>query len=149
MTTNPRNIDEWSPQGPVSELSDEQSWRLLGGVSLGRLGVSVDNLPEIFPVNYHSDGESILFRTADGTKLRDLVANGSVVFEVDSQLGDVAWSVTAKGTARVLESTDEIDTADRAPLPEWHPTAPFVYVRIVPTEVHGRQFRRHLTAERL
>jgi nitroimidazol reductase NimA-like FMN-containing flavoprotein (pyridoxamine 5'-phosphate oxidase superfamily) len=136
------SIDEWSPQGPVTELSDEQSWLLLDGSSFGRLGVSLDNQPEIFPVNYAADGASILFRTAEGTKLRDLIANQSVVFEADAQTGDSAWSVTVKGTARVLDTVEDIEVADQQILPDWHPTKPFVYVRIVPSQISGRQYKR-------
>jgi nitroimidazol reductase NimA-like FMN-containing flavoprotein (pyridoxamine 5'-phosphate oxidase superfamily) len=136
------SVDEWSPQGPVTELSDEESWLLLDGSSFGRLGVSLDDQPEIFPVNYVADGLSILFRTAEGTKLHDLLANASVVFEADEQTSDAAWSVTVKGRARVLETVSEIEDADQQTLPDWHPTQSFVYVRITPSGIRGRQYRR-------
>lgn len=135
------SVDEWSPQGPVTELSDEESWLLLDGTTFGRLGVALDNLPEIFPVDYVADGSSILFRTAEGTKLHDLVANASVVFEVDSRSDSGAWSVIAKGSARVLDSVADVEEADQQHLPEWHPTRPFVYVRIIPTTIRGRRYR--------
>ncbi|MES2170037.1 MAG: pyridoxamine 5'-phosphate oxidase family protein [Actinomycetota bacterium] len=141
------STDEWSPQGPVAELSDTECWALLDGTSLGRLGVSVDSQPEIFPVDYHADGSTVLFRTASGTKLHELLKNDSVVFEVDSRVGDAAWSVTVKGRAIVLTTPDDIDAADRRPLPEWHPTKPFVYVTIVPSTISGRRLNRHVTAE--
>jgi nitroimidazol reductase NimA-like FMN-containing flavoprotein (pyridoxamine 5'-phosphate oxidase superfamily) len=142
MSTQQNSVDEWSPQGPVTELSGEQCWLRLDGSSFGRLGVSLDNQPEIFPVDYAADGTSILFRTADGTKLRELVANSSVVFEADAQTADSAWSVTVKGRARVLDGIADIELADQQVLPDWHPTRPFVYVRIVPSEIRGRQFKR-------
>ncbi len=143
------NVDEWSPQGPVTELSDEESWLLLDGSSFGRLGVSLDDQPEIFPVDYAADGASILFRTAAGTKLHELIANGSVVFEVDSRTDGSAWSVTVKGRAHVLESPAEIEVADQESLPDWHPTKPFVYVRIMPSQIRGRRYQRRFTTERL
>ncbi|MDQ1527013.1 MAG: uncharacterized protein QOG18_1626 [Microbacteriaceae bacterium] len=142
MSTQQNSVDEWSPQGPVTELSGEQCWLRLDGSSFGRLGVSLDNQPEIFPVDYAADGTSILFRTADGTKLRELVANSSVVFEADAQTADSAWSVTVKGRARVLDGIADIELADQQELPDWHPTRPFLYVRIVPSEIRGRQFKR-------
>lgn len=135
------SVDEWSPQGPVTELSDDESWKLLNDSSFGRLGVTLDNHPEIFPVNYAADGTSILFRTAEGTKLHDLVANSAVVFEVDSRTDESAWSVTVKGRARVLRSDHDIEVADQQALPEWHPTIPFVYVRIEPSGIRGRRYR--------
>jgi nitroimidazol reductase NimA-like FMN-containing flavoprotein (pyridoxamine 5'-phosphate oxidase superfamily) len=148
MTTNDSSFDEWSPQGPVTELSDDRSWALLDGASFGHLGVSIADQPEIFPVNYHSDGSTVLFRTAEGTKLHELIANSSVVFEVDSQSSDGAWSVTVKGRARVIELLAEVAQADLAPFPDWVPTVPYVYVEIAPRDIHGRQFHRHLMTER-
>jgi nitroimidazol reductase NimA-like FMN-containing flavoprotein (pyridoxamine 5'-phosphate oxidase superfamily) len=149
MITHNRDLDEWSPQGPVTELSDPHSWGLLAQRSLGRLGLSVNNQPEIFPVNYYADGQRILFRTAEGTKLTDLVANGSVVFEVDAEGDDRSWSVIAKGRARILTEAAEISAADRSPLPEWIPTLACVYVEIRPTDVQGRSYRHRVAAERV
>ncbi|MCU1479412.1 MAG: pyridoxamine 5-phosphate oxidase family protein [Subtercola sp.] len=138
------DLDEWSPQGPVTELSVEHCWKLLDGSTFGHLGVSVDNQPEIFPVNYVADGRSIVFRTARGTKLRDLIANSSVVFEADAQLENGAWSVTVKGIAEVLGADAPVANEVDVMLPQWVPTAEFIYVRITPTDIRGRQFERQL-----
>ncbi len=140
--------DEWSPQGPVTEVTDAESWALLGTSSFGHLGLSVDDRPEIFPVNYAADGETILFRTADGTKLHSLVANRFVVFEVDSEGEAGTWSVVLKGSAAVLGDPDDIAAADLVAFPTWVPTVPYVYVRITPETLRGRQFQHHLRAER-
>jgi nitroimidazol reductase NimA-like FMN-containing flavoprotein (pyridoxamine 5'-phosphate oxidase superfamily) len=148
MPTNAYSFDEWSPQGPVTELSDAAAWDLLDSASFGRLGVSLDNLPEIFPVNYHADGASILFRTAKGTKLHELIENSHVVFEVDAQQPGDAWSVTAKGTAAVLDDPAAVEDADQRPLPDWIPTAAFVYVAITVNSIRGRRFSRTVTIER-
>jgi nitroimidazol reductase NimA-like FMN-containing flavoprotein (pyridoxamine 5'-phosphate oxidase superfamily) len=142
--TGDRDSDGWSPQGPVEELSDPTCWSLLAHESFGRLAVSVDNQPQIFPVDYHTDGHDILFRTAAGTKLRDLSLNSTVAFEVDSKTPTEAWSIVIDGTARELTDADEIAAADRAPLPSWIPTDPYVYVRIAPTSIRGRRFRHSL-----
>ena len=40
-----------------------------GHRSVGRLGLLVDGRPEVLPVNYALDGETVLFRTAEGTVL--------------------------------------------------------------------------------
>lgn len=140
MPTHLNSVDEWTPQGPVTELSDRESWVLLDGSTFGRLGVSLDNQPEIFPVDYVADGASVLFRTAEGTKLHDLLANASVVFEADFRGDSTAWSVVVKGTARVLETVPDIEEADQQQLPEWHPTRPFVYVRIAAASIRGRRY---------
>ena len=54
---------------PITILSAHESWNLLTGVALGRLVTSVDGQPEIFPVNYVVQHHTVLFRTAEGTKL--------------------------------------------------------------------------------
>jgi hypothetical protein len=148
MLDNDYDLDGWSPQGPVTELGQASSWELLAGSSFGRLGVSVDNYPKIFPVDYHCDGASIVFRTAAGTKLHDLLMNRFVAFEVDHRDTTQAWSVVIDGTARVIADEDEVDAAERLPLPPWVPVQTYVFVRIVPTRVHGRRFQRQLTVAR-
>ena len=53
-------------------------WSLLAGERIGRLGVLVDSAPEIYPVNFAVDDETIVFRTDPGSKLRGLVRSPSV-----------------------------------------------------------------------
>jgi nitroimidazol reductase NimA-like FMN-containing flavoprotein (pyridoxamine 5'-phosphate oxidase superfamily) len=142
------DVDGWSPQGPVTELASDNSWELLRSTSFGRLGVSVDDKPKIFPVDYAIDNETIVFRTAAGTKLHDLMLNRSVVFEVDDRHPTDAWSVVVTGEASVIAHPDEITRADRLPLPHWVPIQTFVYVRVTPTDIHGRRFLRHIQVGR-
>ncbi|HEY2642283.1 MAG TPA: pyridoxamine 5'-phosphate oxidase family protein [Galbitalea sp.] len=140
--------DEWSPQGPVTEIADAESWALLQTHSVGHLGLSVDDRPEIFPVNYAVDAATILFRTAAGTKFESLLANRFVAFEVDAEGDNGTWSVVIKGTARPLSEPEDIAAADLIAFPAWVPTAPYVYVRIAPETVRGRQFSHRLRVER-
>jgi hypothetical protein len=143
-----RNEDEWSPQGPVTELSDAESWLLLDSSAFGHLGLSVDDRPDIFPINYVCLDRRIVFRTAAGAKLSTLLHNRFAVFEADDRSDTGAWSVVVKGIAMVLDSPDEIRDADLAEWPTWVPTAPYVYVKIEPENVRGRRFLRHLRTER-
>lgn len=136
--------DGWSPQGPVTELSDAASWDLLNGRTFGHLGLSRDDRPEIYPVNFICDGESILFRTAEGSKLRELTHNRHVVFEADAETVGGVWSVVLKGQAEVL-TVDPVLTEDAlAAFPPWVPTQAFVYVRITADTLRGRLFEHHL-----
>jgi nitroimidazol reductase NimA-like FMN-containing flavoprotein (pyridoxamine 5'-phosphate oxidase superfamily) len=145
----PQHDEEgWSPQGPVTELSYEKNWALLEAAAFGRLGVSVDNKPHIYPVNYCALDRVILFRTAEGSKLHNLLANREVVFEVDGRTDHATWSVIVDGTAQVVDDVDEAAEADRLPMPHWIPTAPYVWVKITPTSVTGRRFLRHLEVSR-
>jgi nitroimidazol reductase NimA-like FMN-containing flavoprotein (pyridoxamine 5'-phosphate oxidase superfamily) len=54
---------------PITSLSESESWNLLAGVALGRLVTSVDDQPEVFPVNFVVQNRTVLFRTGEGTKL--------------------------------------------------------------------------------
>lgn len=138
--TESADFDEWSPQGPVEELTDDSCWELLRLESFGRLAVSSNNRPQIFPLDYFAGDGDILFRTSAGTKLRSLIDNEVVAFEIDRRSSAESWSVVLNGTARVLADEDEIAWADRAPLPNWIPVAPYVFVTIAATSVHGRRF---------
>ena len=50
---------------PVTVLEESRCWDLLASQEVGRLATAVQGFPEIFPVNFVVDGESIVFRTAE------------------------------------------------------------------------------------
>ena len=141
------DLPEWSAQGPVIELSEERCWSLIAGAGIGRLGVVIGEQPEIFPVNYFADGHRVVFRSAEGTKLRGIVADRLVVFEVDS-VGELHnWSVSLKGAAEVMGPAYANRAAEDA-LPPWHPVTEYSFVEIRPSSITGRQFEHHLNAVR-
>lgn len=125
----------------VSILPVHECWDLLAGVTLGRLVTSVSGQPEIFPVNYVVQRHTVLYRTAEGTKLVSTAMNNRVLFEVDDH--DVAggWSVIVKGTARACRSNEEIEEAERAQVLPWTASEKSHYVRIIPEVITGRRFR--------
>ena len=125
---------------PASILSESQCWELLSSVSLGRLVTSVDGNPAIFPVNFAVQNRSILFRTAEGTKLVSAAINSTVLFEADLHAVAEGWSVIVKGMAKSLRTDQEIAHADEANLLPWTATVKPHYVRIRPVSVTGRRF---------
>lgn len=125
----------------VTILSDHECWDLLAGVTLGRLVTSVDNQPEIFPVNYVAQRRSILLRTAEGTKLVSAAINKRVLFEVDDHNAAEGWSVIIKGTARSLRTREEIEEAERTHVLSWTAPEKTHYLRVTPETVTGRRFR--------
>ena len=125
---------------PVAILSASESWDLLSGVALGRLVTSVDGEPEIFPVNFVVQDRTVLFRTAEGTKLVSSAINDRVLFEADDHGIEEGWSVIVRGTARMVRTDEEIQRADRAQLLPWTATSKQHYVRVLPTSVTGRRF---------
>lgn len=126
----------------ITVLDDADSWELLGQHEVGRLVTHVGDVIDIFPVNYVVDAGTILFRTAEGSKLFELTVNEDVLFEVDSFTEGEAWSIIVRGHARRLDTTAEIEHADSLPLKPWIPTLKHNYVRIEPATLSGRAFRR-------
>lgn len=126
---------------PVTLLSDDESWKLLSGAALGRLVTSIAGEPEIFPVNYVVQDRTVLFRTAEGTKLFLAVTNSPVAFEADDHTTTEGWSVIVKGRAQVLKTDAEIQKAEQAKLSPWIATLKLHYVRVIPSEITGRHFK--------
>jgi len=126
----------------VTHLTDEQCWARLRERELGRLVTHAGNVLDIFPVNYVADDRTIVFRTAEGSKLTELTVNEEVLFEVDEYTDGDAWSVVVRGSARRLDTADEVRAADELPLKPWIPTIKYNYVRITPASMSGRHFER-------
>lgn len=127
---------------PAAKLSGSESWCLLREAVVGRLAVVVDGEPDIFPVNYLVDHGSIVFRTAEGTKLAASVG-APVAFEVDGydpSTGE-AWSVVVKGTAREVKKLYDVLDALELPLFPWHAAPKRRIVRVEPGVVSGRRFQ--------
>jgi uncharacterized protein len=125
----------------VTILPQHECWDLLAGVTLGRLVTSVDGRPQIFPVNYVVQRRTILFRTAEGTKLVSAAINNRVLFEADDHNVAEGWSVIVEGTARSLRTNEEIEDADHAQVLSWTTSAKSHYVRVIPEMVTGRRFQ--------
>lgn len=125
----------------VSSLSLSESWDLLARVALGRLVTAVGGEPEIFPVNFVVQDRTVLFRTAEGTKLASVAVNSRVLFEADDHNPAEGWSVIVTGRAHLLESDADIQQAQQAHLLPWTAWTKPHYVRILPSTVTGRRFR--------
>ncbi|MDT5211425.1 MAG: uncharacterized protein QOF67_3840 [Mycobacterium sp.] len=130
-----------SADDSVTVLSENESWSLLSSVSLGRLVTILGGQPEIFPVNFATQRRTVLFRTAQGTKLFSAVMGGGVAFEADGYTVSEGWSVIVKGRAQVLSATAEILGAEEAPLLPWTATLKPIYVRVTALEITGRRFK--------
>ncbi|MFB1294264.1 pyridoxamine 5'-phosphate oxidase family protein [Mycobacterium sp. pW049] len=125
---------------PVTELTEAESWNQLGAVALGRLVTTVNGWTEIFPVNFVVQNRTVLFRTAEGTKLLTAALNEYVVFEADDHDAVEGWSVIVRGKAKLLATANELADARRAGLYPWIATQKERFVRITPQSVTGRRF---------
>ncbi|WP_353815114.1 pyridoxamine 5'-phosphate oxidase family protein [Agromyces sp. SYSU T00266] len=132
---------------PTQHLSEEECWKRIEAAPFGRIAVFAAGEVDIFPVNHvvdrdGPDGPAIVFRTAAGTKLLELTIHSHVAFEVDGYTDEDAFSVVAKGEARQLERQSEIEHAETLGVHPWAPEPKDRWVRIQPTDVRGREFRR-------
>ena len=126
---------------PVTVLSEDECWSLLSSMSLGRIVTILGGKPEIFPVNFVTQRRTVLFRTAQGTKLFSAVMSGGVAFEADDYTVSEGWSVIVKGRAQVLSATAEILGAEEAPLLPLTATLKPLFVRVIALEITGRRFK--------
>jgi nitroimidazol reductase NimA-like FMN-containing flavoprotein (pyridoxamine 5'-phosphate oxidase superfamily) len=96
----------------IYELDERRCLALLATASVGRIGISSQALPAIFPVNFVLHDRNIVFRTVRGTKLQAAVAGAVVAFEVDSigSASTESWSILVRGVAQ--EVTDPVERSE-------------------------------------
>ncbi len=120
-------------------LDEAQSWQFLTEHRIGRLAIVIGGEPDIFPVNYVVDGRSIVFRTAEGSKMLAVALGGRMAFQVDEWDHTGAVSVLAHGTAREL-GPGQIQSVEQLGLTPWVATLKVHWVRLEVDEIAGRAF---------
>ena len=80
-------------------LSQEECLRRIRTARVGRVAFVENGEPVILPVNHGLDGDSVIFRTAPGSKLTAAEDEVPVAFEVDAFDADrrTGWSVVIRG----------------------------------------------------
>ena len=126
-------------QSLVTRLSEAEAWELLRSSSVGRLATVINRQPDIFPVNFVVEDSSVIFRTAEGSKLLQVTVNERVAFQADGWVTDTGWSVVAKGTAAEVEDPAERDRIEQL-LHPWVASVKTHVVRIDVDEIDGRRF---------
>ncbi|HTP18602.1 MAG TPA: pyridoxamine 5'-phosphate oxidase family protein [Solirubrobacteraceae bacterium] len=133
------------PDEPTSELlvlTREECLALLASHNFGRLAVAMDS-PVIRPVNYVFDdrSQSVVFRTADGSKFHAMLVNGNAAFEIDGIDSDsrTGWSVVIVGMTEEVTSPSEVRRLDRLQLETWTPGPKAHWMRIRAWTVSGRR----------
>lgn len=120
----------------IEVIAGDECLRLLRGRRVGRIGIVVGGEPVILPVNYAVTGETIVFRSAPGSKL-DMGPRAPACFEVDDfdESMRAGWSVLVAGR---LEEIDAGEVGD-APVTPWAPGERDHWMRLVPRRVTGRR----------
>lgn len=128
---------------------------MLHAQEFGRLAFHLADEVHITPVNYAVDGERLIFRTAEGSKLLGVTMNHDVAFEIDEYNDEHARSVIVRGRAHELRG-HEAEATDQLPLRPWVGTTKVNIIAIDVDEISGRAFHlqkpwatiiRHATPE--
>jgi uncharacterized protein len=142
----------------IHDLSRQDCARLLDAGIAGRVALTTPTGPHIVPVNYTTDGESVLVRTTAYSLLGTYGRDALVCFEVDqfdyeAQRG---WSVAVRGRATFVDDAEELAEIARHLTPRpWAEGQRTLVVRIPWTEMTGRQLGggwdpwQHLPVRRL
>jgi uncharacterized protein len=130
--------------GELLELTRSECLRLLGSCHFGRLGLTTDqSTPIIRPLNYVFDdpSQSVVFRTAPGTKLSGLLRSTQAAFEIDGidPTDHTGWSVIIIGATEEITGASEIRRLENAGLDVWAPGDRTRWVRIRVRTVSGRR----------
>ena len=123
----------------IKILTHDQCWEILRAEEFGRLAFRLVDEVHITPINYAVDRDTLLFRTAEGSKLLGMAMGSPVAFEVDQYDDEWARSVVVRGRPRLLDDHEE-HRAENVPLRPWVPTLKYNVVEIIPEVVSGREF---------
>src|ERR1700730_764201 len=140
------------PASEMLELDRSECLRLLAATGVGRIVVSVTEWdhPVIRPVNYVFDepSQSVLIRTARGSKLHALLRSAKAAFEIDGidPAGRVGWSVIIVGVCEEITNTAELRRIEALGLEPWAPGHKGHWIRVRANTVSGR--RLALTARK-
>lgn len=140
-------------QGPITELSTEEALEFLAGRTFGRLAVSLQGDPDIFPVNFaiHANGPDDVvayIRTSPGNKLWATASGSPLALEADSirdsESSDApdttATSAIVYGTGRLVQHPKEFDLVDTLGLQAWIAARKPDVVAIDVERISGRKF---------
>ncbi|GAA5042853.1 nitroimidazol reductase NimA-like FMN-containing flavoprotein (pyridoxamine 5'-phosphate oxidase superfamily) [Thermocatellispora tengchongensis] len=125
-------------------LSRTECMALLGSATIGRIVFTERALPAVQPVNFVLDGEDVVIRTGEGSKLSAAARDAVVAFEADEvdPVRHTGWSVTAVGNARIAREPAEIARLSALPLTTWAPGVRDHFIVMRTEQVTGRRIRR-------
>ena len=129
----------------IEEIPLQECLDLLKRTFVGRIGGLAQGKPFVFPVNYVLDDQTVVFRTAPGTKLEGS-GFGRVAFEIDGvdETVKTGWSVIVQGVG--TEITEMLDAYSEKlrelEVVPWVPGDKAHWVAIQPESISGRRLTR-------
>jgi nitroimidazol reductase NimA-like FMN-containing flavoprotein (pyridoxamine 5'-phosphate oxidase superfamily) len=126
------------------DLDRGECLRLLAESRFGRIAVATsEGTPVIRPVNYAFDAnsQSVVFRTALGSKFHALLVAEKAAFEIDGidAASRTGWSVIASGVTEEIVDSAEIERLQSIGVDPWAPDFKHHWVRIRAFTVSGRR----------
>jgi nitroimidazol reductase NimA-like FMN-containing flavoprotein (pyridoxamine 5'-phosphate oxidase superfamily) len=141
-----RSDAESQAAGRLAELERDECVQLLALTRFGRLAVSPADWrtpPVIRPVTYVFDrsSQSIVFRSARGSKFTALLLSGQAAFEIDGiePAAETGWSVIVQGPIEEIKNAAEIRRLEQLDLHPWAPGEKPHWIRIRADVVSGRR----------
>ena len=124
----------------MQPLSAGESVALLASTPVGRVVFTERALPAVLPVAFVVDGDTVVLRTARGSRLARAAVGGVLAFEADElqPATRTGWSVVVTGQAWVEEDDEEVARLS-ALLEPWVPGIKDVFIRSPLTVVSGRR----------
>jgi uncharacterized protein len=142
---HPASRQPTRPAIEMIELPRPECLRRLAATAIGRIVVSVIGWDHamIRPVNYVFDesSQSLLVRSARGSKLHALLRSARAAFEIDGTdaAGRVGWSVIILGVCEEITDTAELRRIEALGLEPWAPGDKGHWIRIRANSVSGRE----------
>ena len=124
----------------LESLDRVQCLLRLGSQGVGRVGVTINGRPRIYPVNYTLANEMIVIRTRQGGDVAVGTKDVVVAFEIDGAdaIYHEGWSVLVVGRASHIADADTLKRLTRLPLTPWAGDDRWCVVTVELNEVSGR-----------
>lgn len=131
---------------PVTQLSTADTLKFLSEQPLGRLAISINGSPDIFPVNYvihaRSDDDVVAYiRASAGNKLFATAVGSPLALEADLVETGTATSAILYGTARQVQYPDELQLVESTGLTAWIADHKPDVIAIDVERISGRTFK--------
>lgn len=117
-----------------SDLVERECWEFLALASVGRIALSVNALPEILPVQYYLDGQTLAICLGQYDLPATSINNTVIAFAADSidDSSRSGWTVQVEGVM-------EVPMVDGVPR-DCGQTAAGQVVHVEPATVNGHRF---------
>jgi len=138
-------IEPSSPaRGVLTPLDRAECLTLLATRPIGRLVFTYRALPDVLPVNYVLDGESVIIRLGSGSTAATATRDSVVAFEVDDVdvSARIGWSVIIVGRAEEITDLVELRAAQVLGLVPWAGDWRDHFIRISMEKLTGRRLDR-------